>query len=103
MPYLEQLSQMDPADFVTMMGHAGSHDARPYLPDVDVPTVIVAGGRDGFTPVRLSRAMAQAIPGAEFHLVEAGSHAGALEFPEPMLDALEAFSAAHSLGPNAKN
>jgi pimeloyl-ACP methyl ester carboxylesterase len=99
MPYLEQLSKMHPADFVAMMGEAGSHDARPYLPDVDVPTVVVAGGEDGFTPVRLSRAMAEAIPGAEFHLVQRGSHAGALEFPEPMLEALEAFSATHDLGP----
>jgi len=82
MPYLEGLARIDVRLFVSMLGEAGQHSADDLLPAVAVPTLIVAGERDGFTPPDRSRAMAEAIPGAELLVVEQGSHTAPIERPE---------------------
>jgi pimeloyl-ACP methyl ester carboxylesterase len=82
MPYLEGLARIDVRLFVSMLGEAGQHSAEDLLPAVEVPTLIVAGERDGFTPPDRSRAMAEAIPGAELLVVEQGSHTAPIERPE---------------------
>jgi len=80
--YLEDASRVDPEVFVRMLDSAGALDASDHLPAVRVPTLVVGGERDTFTPVELSHRMANAIPGAEFLLLPAGSHMGPLEHPE---------------------
>jgi pimeloyl-ACP methyl ester carboxylesterase len=76
-----------------MLRAAGEHSAEDLLPTVDVPTLVVAGDRDSFTPSEVSRAMAEAIPNAEFVLLKGGSHLGPLERREEVrlaiLDFLE--------------
>src|SRR5262249_14439071 len=49
-PYLEGISRVDPLLFLEMLAHAGRHSAREVLPQIEVPTLVVAGERDGFTP-----------------------------------------------------
>lgn len=90
-PYLEQVADMDPELFVRMLGAAAGHDASAYLPQVDVPTLVVAGERDTWTPLWLSRRMAAAIPGAELLVLHAGSHVGPLEHPELLALRVERF------------
>jgi pimeloyl-ACP methyl ester carboxylesterase len=82
MPYLRGLSRVEVPFFLSMLAAAGEHSAVDLLPSVGVPTLVVAGERDGFTPADLSRAMAAAIPGAELHVVQDGSHTAPLERPE---------------------
>src|SRR6185503_4124752 len=53
MPSLEHIARVDLPLFVEMLGHAGRHTAREILPTIAVPTLIVAGERDGFTPMAL--------------------------------------------------
>ena len=53
-PYLEHIANVDLPLFVDMLAHAGRHSAREILESVEVPTLIVAGERDGFTPMALS-------------------------------------------------
>jgi pimeloyl-ACP methyl ester carboxylesterase len=65
MPYLEGMARMDVRTFVAMLAAAGRHTAAPYLPTVEVPVLVVAGARDGFTPVDRSREMIAQIPGCE--------------------------------------
>src|SRR3954469_19356359 len=81
MPYLEGLARIDTRLFVAMLSSAGQHSADDLLPEVSVPTLVVAGSRDGFTPPDRSRAMAQAIPGAELLEIEGGSHTAPIERP----------------------
>jgi pimeloyl-ACP methyl ester carboxylesterase len=81
-PYLEGIAHVDPLLFMDMLAHAGRHSARELLPQLDVPVLIVAGDRDGFTPVALSRAMADSIPNAELLVVETGSHTAPIERPD---------------------
>jgi pimeloyl-ACP methyl ester carboxylesterase len=91
--YLDDASRVDPEVFVRLLDSAGALDAGDHLPAIDVPTLVVGGERDTFTPVELSRRMADAIPGAEFLLLPAGSHMGPLEHPELVELRLERFLA----------
>src|SRR5439155_2720080 len=80
-PYLEHMAQVDPRLFVDMLAAAGRHTARELLPSVSVPTLIVAGDHDGFTPMPLSEEMHRLIPGSELHVVAGGSHTAPIEKP----------------------
>lgn len=82
MPYLRGLSRVEVPFFLSMLAAAGEHSAIDLLPRVTCPALVVAGEADGFTPPELSRAMAEAIPGAELLVVQAGSHTAPLERPE---------------------
>jgi pimeloyl-ACP methyl ester carboxylesterase len=80
-PYLEGIARIEPGLFLGMLAEAGAHSAMDMLGDIRVPTLIVAGSRDGFTPAELSRAMHEGIPGSELLVVEHGSHTAPIERP----------------------
>jgi pimeloyl-ACP methyl ester carboxylesterase len=81
MPYLEGMARIDTRLFVAMLSSAGQHTADDLLPDVKVPTLVIAGERDGFTPAERSRAMAAAIPGSELLEIPNASHTAPIERP----------------------
>ena len=82
LPYLRHMTHVDFALFVQLLRAAGEHTAEDLLPDIAVPTLVVAAERDTFTPPELARAMAQTIPGGQFYLLEGGSHAAPIEQPD---------------------
>jgi pimeloyl-ACP methyl ester carboxylesterase len=83
MPYFTHLRErMDPVVFFTMLGSLNSHDVSDYLPQVDVPTLIIAGERDTFTPAWLSERMHAQIPESELLFLPGGSHTAPIEFPQ---------------------
>ena len=69
---------LDFALFLRMLRAAGEHTAEELLPKIDIPCLVVAGDLDSFTPPAVSRAMAEAIPGAELAMLP-GSHLLPLE------------------------
>jgi len=81
MPYLEGMARVDVRLFTTMLAAAGQHSADDLLPNVAVPTLVIAGERDGFTPPERSRAIAAAIPQAELLEVPNASHTAPIEHP----------------------
>jgi pimeloyl-ACP methyl ester carboxylesterase len=81
MPYLEGMARIDARLFVAMLSAAGSHSADDLLPRVMVPTLVVAAGRDGFTPPERARAIASAVPGAEVLEIPNASHTAPIEHP----------------------
>jgi pimeloyl-ACP methyl ester carboxylesterase len=91
LPYLEGLAAMDPRMFVCTMAAAGQHTAKDILSRIAVPTLIVAGRRDSFTPMTLSEEMAQVIPGAELHIIESGTHTAPIERPAEMAATIGSF------------
>lgn len=95
MPYLRGMSQVKPDLFLAMLAQAGAHDCRDMLPSIAVPTLVVAGSRDGFTPPELSTAMAEAIPGAHLLMVDDGSHTAPLERPHFVNRAVRRFLDRH--------
>lgn len=91
--YLDDLAEVDPTVFVRTLASAAAHDAWPTLGGIAVPTLVVAGEKDGFTPMWLSERMWQAIPGADLLVLPAGTHTGLLEHPELVALRLEKFLA----------
>ncbi len=69
------------------------HDGRELLPLVSAPTLVVAGGRDRFTPPRLSEEMAASIEGAELFTLPDATHFGLLEFPAALNERIARFLA----------
>jgi pimeloyl-ACP methyl ester carboxylesterase len=90
-PYFDHLGKMDPVIFVRTLGDLSEHSAWDHLGHVDVPTLVVAGQNDKFTPPWLSRRMADAIPGSEMMIVPQGSHTAPLEQPELVARRVERF------------
>jgi pimeloyl-ACP methyl ester carboxylesterase len=86
---------MDPVVFVRTLESAAHHSAWDHLPHVDVPTLIIAGEHDKFTPAWLSRRMAAHIPDAEFMMVPQGTHAAPLEHRELVELRVERFLREH--------
>jgi pimeloyl-ACP methyl ester carboxylesterase len=82
LPYLTHVTHVDVPMFLRMLQAAGAHSAEDMLGQIDVPTLVVAGGRDTFTPPALAEAMAKAIPGADLFVVERGSHVAPIEQPD---------------------
>ncbi len=80
--YLDDLARVDTQVWVRLLDSAASHDARPWLPTIRVPTLVVGAEKDTFTPVALSHEMHQVIPDSELLLLPAGSHMGLLEHAE---------------------
>ena len=93
MPYLEGMSKIDIQLFIAMLASAGQHSADDLLPEIRVPSLIVAGGRDGFTPPDRSRAMAEAIPDAELLDIPNASHTAPIERPSLVASTVREFLA----------
>ena len=56
-------------------------DQRALLAGVRTPVLVIAGSEDATFPVAETRAMAEAIPGAEFMVLDRVAHLAALEDP----------------------
>lgn len=79
LPYMEHVTSLDVGLFLRMLSAAGEVTAEDVLPTIDVPTLIIAGELDSFTPPRLARSMADSIPGSELMLVSGGTHVVPIE------------------------
>jgi pimeloyl-ACP methyl ester carboxylesterase len=73
---------VDVPNGLRMAVSAIKHSAREVLPRITVPTLVIGGEKDTFTPVKLSYTMRDEIPDVEFLLVKKGSHTTLLEQPE---------------------
>ena len=89
--YWEHASLMEPRVFLRMLELAGKHDAADLLPHIDVPSLVLAGEHDTFTPMNLAEHMAATIPAASFEVIEGASHAAPIEQPDRIAQAIEAF------------
>jgi len=89
--YVEHLATMDPDVYFTMLRLAGEHSAEELLAAVRVPTLVVAGELDTFTPRRLAQHMAAQIPAAEYFEVPAGTHSTPAERPDLVNSRIDEF------------
>lgn len=67
------------------------YDARPRLPEVTTPTLVLVGAEDVLTPVHQSVEIAELIPGARLTVLPRGGHAMAIEYLEDTVAAIRAF------------
>jgi len=63
-------------------------DYRPHLPTISVPTLVLVGDSDTFTPPDRAEEMVAAIPGARLVVVPECGHASTIEQPDAVDRAL---------------
>jgi pimeloyl-ACP methyl ester carboxylesterase len=90
-PYFRHAAHVDFEMFLRMLREAGEHSAEDLLPRVRVPTLVVAGERDSFTPAEVSEVMAKLIPRGEFSLMRGGTHVLPLEDRDGLNRVISAF------------
>ncbi len=83
--------QLDLGAYAEIFERLGEHDAGDILPDIIAPTLIIAGGKDKFTPAYLSERMAREIPGAELELIPNATHFGLMEYPLDIAERVKRF------------
>ena len=76
-----------------------AHDTLDRLGDIAAPTLVIAGEQDLLTPPWQGRKVAEAIPGAQWHLFTGpgSSHALGVERAEEFLPRVLDFLAEHPL------
>jgi 3-oxoadipate enol-lactonase len=87
---LAMMRSADPAGAAAAQrARADRPDRRADLAAVAVPTVVVAGSEDAFTPVADARLIADRVPGAELVIVDGAAHMPNLERPDAFNAALQ--------------
>ncbi|MBX2801798.1 MAG: alpha/beta hydrolase [Myxococcales bacterium] len=89
--YMQHLAEIDARVFLSMVLQMAEHDARPYLPTLRIPALIIAGERDQFTPMALSQQMAHDLPLSDLLVLAEASHAAIIEHPETINRRIERF------------
>jgi pimeloyl-ACP methyl ester carboxylesterase len=72
-------------------GRALRRDHTAILPKINVPSLIVVGTEDFFTPIPIARLMSDKIPGAQLAVIAGAGHLPNMEAPEEFNRQLEGF------------
>ncbi|MBV9950788.1 MAG: alpha/beta hydrolase [Acidimicrobiia bacterium] len=91
-PYLLHLVESDPAVLVRALESMRRHSARDLLPRVQVPVLLLAAGKDAFTPRACSEELFERIPTAEITWFPEAGHTLPIEEPAAIVDAIEEWS-----------
>ncbi|WP_232668669.1 alpha/beta fold hydrolase [Pseudonocardia sp. TRM90224] len=79
---LEMMRGTDPRGAAAAQrARAARPDYRSSLGAVDVPTVVVVGTEDDYTPIRDAQEIADRVPGAELVVIDGAAHLPPLEQP----------------------
>jgi pimeloyl-ACP methyl ester carboxylesterase len=89
--FYDHAKDMDVSLFLRFAHAAARHSAKDVLPRIEVPTLVIGGEKDTFTPAKLSAHMADAIPDADYLLVKGGTHTTLVEEPELVNSRIERF------------
>jgi pimeloyl-ACP methyl ester carboxylesterase len=89
--YLRHFGEVDP--MVALKIAQGMHrfDAGPWVDEVDVPTLIVVGTEDTFSPPAIGEQLLAVMDDAELVTIEGGTHAALIEYPYEIHDAVADF------------
>lgn len=91
--YFEDVGSMLPLVYLAALDGATQHSAEDLLAEIKVPTLVIAGDKDKFTPYRICLKLFEGIPNAELLTLPTGSHIGPLELPEFIHLRIEKFMA----------
>ncbi len=80
-PYLLHIASTDMAVMVRLIDAMRRHSAADHLRRIEAPTLILAAGRDTFTPPRCSQHMFRRIPTAEIQWFDDAGHTLPIEEP----------------------
>jgi 3-oxoadipate enol-lactonase len=80
--YCDHVASLDPGMVLRIAAGMHAHDASDVLPQITVPTLVVAGGRDPFNPPSQAKRMAGLVRDAVLRVAPNGTHGTILEYPE---------------------
>lgn len=80
--YRRRLVSTDPVGYIGCCNAVGTVDTTERLPQISVPTLVIAGDLDQGTPIAMMQVLADSIPGAQLSVLEGASHLGGIEQPE---------------------
>jgi pimeloyl-ACP methyl ester carboxylesterase len=72
-----------------LRGIANRANASPWLPQINVPTVVIAGRDDQLIPVQESIEMAKKLPDAKLEVIDNAGHLPMMEDPEKVAQCLD--------------
>jgi pimeloyl-ACP methyl ester carboxylesterase len=84
---------LDLGVYAEIFQRMGEHDASDVLAEIEAPALIIAGGRDRFTPSETAREMAAAMRQARLELLPGATHFGLIEYPDEIVGAVERYLA----------
>ncbi len=87
----ETMARVDPQAFRIGAEAVWLADQRERVAAIKVPTLVLVGDQDTVTPPELSRGLAEAIPGAQLHILAGAGHLANVERPNDFNDAVQAF------------
>ena len=87
-PYFQHFGEVDPAVIMAIVGAMHDFDARPWLHEVDVPTLVVTAEDDTFCPPEGARVYVDSVPDCEVVEIMDASHVALLEYPTIIHDHL---------------
>ncbi|HEY7874223.1 MAG TPA: alpha/beta hydrolase, partial [Actinomycetota bacterium] len=89
--YYRHMAYLDPLVMLMMAEAMRVHSAADVLPQIRVPTLIIAGTLDTFTPPTQAERMHTATPGAELVTIDEVSHGAVIEKPAEVNAAITSF------------
>lgn len=89
------MAAVPPATYRAAMRTLVGFDRRAWLGDIEVPTLVLSGERDGNAPPSVMRRMAEKITGAHYVELPGAGHLGNMEQPDAFNAALRTFLAQH--------
>jgi pimeloyl-ACP methyl ester carboxylesterase len=91
-------AELDFKVYYKTMKFMGEHDACDVMESVNMPSLIIYGGRDTFTPMERAEEMKARIKGSELFYLEDGSHYVMIEYPKLVHERMEKFFKDNGLG-----
>jgi pimeloyl-ACP methyl ester carboxylesterase len=89
--YFEHIAKMGFANELRALLGMANHSAEDLLPSINVPTLVIAGEKDGMCPMRLVKKTYRQVKGAELFVVPHGTHATLIEQPDAVNFRIETF------------
>ena len=91
----EEWLQNDLHAYSEIFRELGDHAAWDLLPEIETPTLVIAGEADRFTPAHLSERMADEMPNAALRKVEGATHFGLIEYPDAIIEHMDDYLTEH--------
>ncbi|WP_428266836.1 alpha/beta fold hydrolase [Haliangium sp.] len=95
--FYDHMDDIDAATWLALGRSAGAHSAADVLTQIDVPALVITGGRDLFTPASAGKRMARDISGCEHVHLPNATHTGLFDESSSICDAVTGFLSRNGL------
>ncbi|WP_417924796.1 alpha/beta fold hydrolase [Collimonas fungivorans] len=89
--FRQRLVNTGPAGYIGCCHAVGTVDTTARLPQITVPTLVIAGELDQGTPLAMAQTLAEKIPQASLVVLKDASHLSATEQPQAFAQAVAQF------------